>query len=898
MSTSTERVQAILAGAEPLPAAGQPLDELVAELHREQEFGPVRRLLERCRARDGDGEALLLALALATYKDEELVPGLRFKAALDLLDLIGLRDPANLNRSTLGCGGAIYKRMWQHGGRLEDLHTSLAFYTATWRRGPPLAPDGDAVAVDKRLYGAVNAIFVLDQLAARARVIARTSGTERALADELTQRAAVLRAEALPWADARYRQVLADETRGGTPSGREREARYWVRLTLAELHFGAGRWDDAHRVLDEASRLLAPDSWQVQSAASQLIAQARALEAVPPPPHEGSPPAGWHAAWRAIAALFGPRAGQAVQSYRGKVGLALSGGGFRASLFHLGVLARLAEMDVLRSVEVLSTVSGGSIVGAHYYLEVQKLLQSRADAEITRDDYVALVRRVKEAFCAGVQRNMRMRTLTSLGASLKMAFSRRYTRSNRLGELYEAHFYDGVDRRPPGRGRPMHELLIAPAGEPAPFKPRLHNWRRRTKVPVLLLNATSLNSGHNWQFTGRWMGEPPDTFDAGVDMNDRYRRLWYEQAPDERLRHWPLGHAVAASACVPGLFEPLVLEGLYPGRTVRLVDGGVHDNQGAEGLLSEGCTLILCSDASGQMDDLTRPPDNRLGVPLRANGILMDRVREAQYQDLRARVTSRSLQGLFFVHMKQGLDVGALDWTGCDDPAPVPAQALATTAYGIDKTLQRQLAALRTDLDAFSELESELLMLSGYLMTAHQFRELQRVHERSGEGGTWGGFEVAAPRGDWSFLRLETLARQPPDSADQRRREIGRQIGLGALLFFRVWFLAPVLRALAVTSGLAAAVALVWWLAVHRDDRWQLLWTSAPVWQLALGAVLLAAGMLVPLLRWLQPASAMRGVLAKLGVAVAGWVIGQVQLHVFDRWFLRIGRVARVMRLP
>ena len=36
------------------------------------------------------------------------------------------------------------------------------------------------------------------------------------------------------------------------------------------------------------------------------------------------------------------------------------------------VLARLAEMDVLRSVEVLSTVSGGSIVGAHYYLEVKK----------------------------------------------------------------------------------------------------------------------------------------------------------------------------------------------------------------------------------------------------------------------------------------------------------------------------------------------------------------------------------------------------------------------------------------------------------------------------------------------------------------------------------------------
>lgn len=890
MSALTDRVQAILAGAQALPAAGAPLDELVAGLRREQEFGPVRRLLERVRARDGDSPALLLELALATYKDEELVPGLRFQAALALLDRIGLRDPDGLDRRLLGCGGAIYKRMWQHGGRLEDLHTALAFYTEAWRRGPPLAAGAAPDEVDQRLYGAVNAIFVLDLLAARARAIARSSGTEAPLAQELSARADLLRTEALPWGQARHRQVQAGPARP--------EPAYWVRVTLAELHFGRAEWDAARTLLDEASRLLPPDSWQVQSTASQLIAQARALEAVPPPPAQGSDPAGWHPAWRAVAALFGPHAHFAVQSWRGKVGLALSGGGFRASLFHLGVLARLAEMDVLRSVEVLSTVSGGSIVGAHYYLEVQRLLESRADREITRQDYIDLVRRVKDAFCRGVQANMRMRTLTSLKANLKMAFSRRYTRSSRLGELYERHFYDGVDDRRPGQPRPMKDLLITPAGETAPFKPRAHNWRRHAKVPVLLVNATSLNSGHNWQFTGRWMGEPPETFDAGVDMNDRYRRLWYHQAPDNTLRNWPLGQAVAASACVPGLFEPLVLEGLYPGRTVRLVDGGVHDNQGVEGLLSEGCTLVLCSDASGQMDDLRRPPDNRLGVPLRANAILMDRVREAQYQDLRSRVTSRSLQGLFFVHLKQGLDVGALDWTGCDDPGQVPAQTQATTEYGIDKALQRQLAALRTDLDAFSELECELLMLSGYLMTAHQFRELQRAHLQSGELGTWGGFDVAAPRGEWSFLQLETLARQPPDSADARRQEIGRQIGCGSLLFLRVWQLSPVLRWGSRLGGLAAAVALVGWLAVHREYRLQLMWTSAPLWQVALALVLLAGGLALPLLRWLQPVRAMRGVAAKLVFALAGWVVGHVQLAVFDRWFLRIGRVARVMRLP
>ena len=58
----------------------------------------------------------------------------------------------------------------------------------------------------------------------------------------------------------------------------------------------------------------------------------------------------------------------------GKLGLALSGGGFRAALFHVGVLAQLAEQDLLRFVSVISTVSGGSIIGAFYYLRVIKLM--------------------------------------------------------------------------------------------------------------------------------------------------------------------------------------------------------------------------------------------------------------------------------------------------------------------------------------------------------------------------------------------------------------------------------------------------------------------------------------------------------------------------------------------
>lgn len=49
---------------------------------------------------------------------------------------------------------------------------------------------------------------------------------------------------------------------------------------------------------------------------------------------------------------------------RSGLGLCLSGGGFRASLFHLGVLRRLAEVGLLHQVTDVSSVSGGSITAA------------------------------------------------------------------------------------------------------------------------------------------------------------------------------------------------------------------------------------------------------------------------------------------------------------------------------------------------------------------------------------------------------------------------------------------------------------------------------------------------------------------------------------------------------
>src|SRR6185369_5527012 len=101
---------------------------------------------------------------------------------------------------------------------------------------------------------------------------------------------------------------------------------------------------------------------------------------------------------------------------------------------------------------------------------------------------------------------------------------------------------------------------------------------------------------------------------------------------------------------------------------------------------------------------------------LRANSILQARIRTSQYEDLEGRRRGGLLKGLMFVHLKKDLESMPVDWIDTKDPSmpPVPSQL---ASYGIDKGVQRCLAAIRTDLDSFSEAEAYALMTSGYLMT-------------------------------------------------------------------------------------------------------------------------------------------------------------------------------------
>jgi len=489
-----------------------------------------------------------------------------------------------------------------------------------------------------------------------------------------------------------------------------------------------------------------------------------------------------------------------------RVGLALSGGGFRASLFHIGVLARLADLDLLREVQVISTVSGGSIIGALYYLHVRRLLQSKPDCDIKPGDYVAIVAEIQHSFPLAIRQNLRMRTFADLQKNLRM-YRRDYSRSDRMAELYEEHLYAPlVEPAALQNGRvALPQLTIQPPDEPPGFHPFVDggsgtapNDRRGSKVPVLVVNATTLNTGHNFQFTATWLGEPDNRLDQGnLDHNLRLRRAYYlRDAVEDKYRALPLGVAVAASAAVPGIFPPLALTDLYPDLTPQLVDGGVHDNQGIEGLLDLRCTHLIVSDACGQMRDASEPETRTPAVLKRSNDTLMDRVREAQFVAASALQRHGEIAHLCFFHMKQDMQQPALTWIGgADKPGQVEA-VHGRTAYGVDRQTQEALARLRTDLDAFTEVESTALMADGYLIARHCLDD----GLRKGLGHS----TAPARTHEWPFLAIEPYLRdREVDPAFLSQLEIGAAT-VGKSLRLLRW-----LRVLAAAGSGAAALALL-----------------------------------------------------------------------------------------
>ena len=831
--------------------------QLAKDLKKADRFGWARKICGRIREERIADAKLRLELgqthALCTYKDPDLPAKDKFERAIQIL-----REVEDLsttkNQETLGLAGAIYKRKWEFDSQRRHLERSFYYYY----RGYEVGPAGDYG------YTSINAAYVLDALSNLEAQEAREAGTESLM--------------------AKSRQVEAQEIRKELveilPPLLEHEdwlkSQWWFYATLAEAHFGLGNFGLSTDWIRTGKNAATVPGWELESTARQLASLARLHALRVQEQVEGT------GAWEVLSVLLEDNLAAIQTVLSGRMGLALSGGGFRASLFHIGVLAKLAELDLLRHVHVLSCVSGGSIVGAHYYLELRKLLQEKKDGDVERDDYERIVNRVASRFLQGVERNIRTRVAGNPWVNLRMLFSSTYSRTLRAGELFEEELYSLVEDGEGNRPRLMKDLFIFPKGESREFKPKRDNWKRRAKVPMLVLNATTLNTGHSWQFTSSWMGESPGSIDTDTDGNARLRRMYYSEAPAP-FNNLRLGVAVGASACVPGLFEPIAFRGLYPDMTVRLVDGGVHDNQGIASLLDHDCTVLLISDASGQMNTDPEPKGGVVWPSLRSNSVLMSRVRQAEFRDLNARRDSSLVKGLMIVHLKRGLDVETVDWVDCEEPPETPLRRkVPGTPYGIRKDIQELLAGVRTDLDSFSEVEAYALMTSGYRMAEEYLGDIK-------------GFPCPPKSsGGWPFLGIERPMKEI-GGVKTEHEQLKKHLAVGSGRAFKIWRMSRPLQAVALLFAVAAvgAFGYAWWRwpaarLVHVE-------VSHLGWFLASLAGIFVLGRAA--VRFLQYRQTVTRAGIAVGFGVVGWLAAQIHLRLFDRWFLRKGRLATMFKV-
>ncbi|WP_138544666.1 patatin-like phospholipase family protein [Pseudoalteromonas rubra] len=712
---------------------------------------------------------------IATYKDKTLNRSIRLEQARDLLTEIDPPDSSD-NSETLGIAGAIHKRIFERDNDVSQLAHARAYY----QQGYQLSA---AKGWSDKGYCAINFAYVLDQLALIAQSPIATDARHASDGDMATQV---------------RKEIIAHLVDGKQVHGypiidyNEQSQNWWFLVTLAEAYLGLGDYDKAYTQLQKAINLEAMQSWQRESAAKQFARllhlrkngkivrqQNRTVAQSEQQMHDLS-----QSELRLIALFFNPATAdtptepmpQVTAIMQGKTGLALSGGGFRASLYHIGVLAALAEQDQLRHIEVISCVSGGSIIGMHYYLALKALLESKPDKQISQQDYIKLVNQIETDFLRGVQRNIRTRALRNPLSLLKMAFKGTYSLTKRIGELYVQELYSRLDTDKP-LPTFMDQLPIYPCvaekQQDMDFHPQQGNWQRSAKVPVLVINATTVNTGHNWQFTATWMGEPPEVIDQRHDTNYRLRRMYYDTSnPNLRVT---IGDAVAASSCVPGLFPPLQLQTLYEGEQVTLVDGGVFDNQGTASLLEQDCDSILTSDASGQLEAHTQPSQGRFATTMRTSEILQARLRSAQHRELKARTQSGQLNSLMYIHLKQDLCSTDKDWIGA--PSSSPAQTPTTaTEYGIQRDYQQAIASLRTDLDSFSDNEAFALMYSGYCMTRTHFKQSTTPTDNPNK---------------WRF-KASCIAKDMVQP--EPKPALLKQLKVGSKLFFKAWYLSKPLK--------------------------------------------------------------------------------------------------------
>ncbi len=398
-----------------------------------------------------------------------------------------------------------------------------------------------------------------------------------------------------------------------------------------------------------------------------------------------------------------------------RIGLVLSGGGFRATLFHLGVIRFLRDQGLLSQVQHVCAVSGGSIMAAHLAANWRDYASTNPEIfDAAANKLIAFIRLnvrdlvLRRYLCqllsyywlsAGlifwllgifVWISSFLRLFQSCpwaapciwaAVGLVMLFLGQVRRWGRVGLLqsyYHSKLYGGIS---------MNKLG--------------HATEQGISPPKVDLLTTSLTTGRICSFN-----------------RDGFVWTEFDQDQQKDVEHGvsngllPVALGVAASSAFPAAFPPVKVDrrilGMEKGSFASqyLTDGGVYDNLGVSRIESAAARdgspfdYIFVSDAQGVFNrEQTTRFWSLAERARRASDILMNRVSKLEYEGLideKANYVCCKLERV----LERGGD-GSLE----HDKAYYEE---------VDPGLQRRLKAIRTDLNNFNDSEVFYLVGHGY----------------------------------------------------------------------------------------------------------------------------------------------------------------------------------------
>jgi len=345
------------------------------------------------------------------------------------------------------------------------------------------------------------------------------------------------------------------------------------------------------------------------------------------------------------------------------IALCLSGGGYRAMIFHVGALVRLNQLGFLKKLARVSSVSGGSLTAGVLALAWKNL--SFNDKGVAGNLEEQLTRPIR-----------RMANITiDQGSIIKGILMPRRSISDEVTQAYRDHLFGNAT------------LQDLPADN---------------EGPRFVINATNVQTKVLWRFSRPYMGD----YRVGLVKNPTT----------------DLAVAVAASSAFPPFLSPAQLE-LDPSNfdpdtpavlkedayrsNVVLTDGGVYDNLGLETAWKSYDT-ILVSDGGGAVDDETDPERDWARHSYRILNLIDNQVRSLRKRQVIDSYKQSARKGAYWGIRTSIADYGLPDAMNCPFDKTMELAAVATRLKALDATLQERIinwgyavcdAALRKHVD-------------------------------------------------------------------------------------------------------------------------------------------------------------------------------------------------------